>query len=98
MTAEELAEKLTETIMMLAEENRWPVKRVQMQSVIQQTLTQVQNEINSSALTDWQNHVDGKISELIKDWEDRMPEDNTLYTLGLRRALDAVRGVDVETS
>lgn len=98
MTPEELAEKLTETVMMLAEENRWPVKRFQMQSVIQQTLIQEENETTSTALTDWQNGVDGKINELIKDWEGRMPDDGTLYTLGLRRALDVVRGVNVETS
>jgi len=98
MTVEELAEKLTETLMMLAEENRWPVKKFQVYSVIQQTLAQQENDSTAAALTNWQNDVDGKINELIKDWEGRMPEDNTLYTLGLRRALDVIRGVDVETS
>ena len=74
------------------------MKKFQVYSVIQQTLAQQENDSTAAALTNWQNDVDGKINELIKDWEGRMPEDNTLYTLGLRRALDVIRGVDVETS
>lgn len=69
-----------------------------MQSVIQQTLNNWENDGVSQGILDWQNNVDAKIHELIKDWEFRMPEDSTLYSLGLRRALDIVRGLDVETS
>jgi hypothetical protein len=68
-----------------------------MQSVIAQTLNSWEDDGISQALTDWQNQVDGKIHELIKDWENRMPDDKTLYSLGLRHALDLVRGIDVET-
>lgn len=97
-TKEELAETIATLVMALAEESRWPVQRYQMQSVIQQTLNNWENDGVSQGILDWQNSVDAKIHELIKDWEYRMPEDNTLYSLGLRRALDIVRGLDVETS
>lgn len=97
-TKEELAETIASLVMALAEENRWPVQRYQMQSVIQQTLNNWENDGVSQGILDWQNNVDAKIHELIKDWEFRMPEDSTLYSLGLRRALDIVRGLDVETS
>jgi hypothetical protein len=69
-----------------------------MQSVIAQALNQWENDGVSQGIADWQNGVDGKIHELIKDWENRMPDDKTLYSLGLRHALDLVRGLNVETS
>lgn len=98
MTKEELAELLTTNLMMLAEENRWPVQRYQMQSVIAQTLNNWDNDEVARMFNDWQQGVDTKVSEMIKDWEYRMPDDKTLYSLGLRRALDVMRGLDVETS
>ena len=98
MTQEELAEKITDLVMMLAEENRWPVQRYQMQSVITQVLKNDENDSISKGIADWQNHVDRKIHELIKDWEEKMPDDSTLYSLGLRHGLDIVRGKNVETS
>lgn len=37
--------------------------------------------------------IEDAIVLLIKDWEEKMGEDDkTLYSLGLRRALDVVRG------
>lgn len=37
--------------------------------------------------------IEEEIVSLIKDWEAKMGEDDkTLYSLGLRRALDVVRG------
>ena len=37
--------------------------------------------------------IEDQLTELIKDWEEKMSDDDkTLYSLGLRRALDVVRG------
>lgn len=37
--------------------------------------------------------IENQLTELIKDWEEKMSDDDkTLYSLGLRRALDVVRG------
>ena len=37
--------------------------------------------------------IEDQLTELIKDWEEKMSDDDkTLYSLGLRRALDIVRG------
>ncbi len=39
------------------------------------------------------NSIENQLTELIKDWEEKMSDDDkTLYSLGLRRALDIVRG------
>jgi hypothetical protein len=35
--------------------------------------------------------VDG-LTKMIKDWETEVPDDSTLYTLGLRRAIDLIQG------
>lgn len=32
-----------------------------------------------------------KLTEMIKDWETEVPDDSTLYTLGLRRAIDVIQ-------
>jgi len=45
-------------------------------------------------MTEWTDSIEKKLTEMIRTWEDRMPEDSTLYTLGVRRALDVVKGVD----
>jgi len=49
-------------------------------------------------LATYKYEISKKISEMIKDWESRVPEeeDDTLYTLGLRRALDVIEGRDVD--
>jgi hypothetical protein len=46
----------------------------------------------------WKRDVANKLEIMIKDWESRMPqdEDDTLYSLALRRALDVVLGKDVD--
>ncbi len=37
--------------------------------------------------------IENQLMDLIKDWEEKMSDDDkTLYSLGLRRALDVVRG------
>jgi hypothetical protein len=33
-----------------------------------------------------------ELTKMIKDWETEVPDDSTLYTLGLRRAIDLVQG------
>lgn len=46
----------------------------------------------------WKQIVAQKLIGMIKDWEGRIPqdEDDTLYTLALRRAVDVVRGIPVD--
>ena len=50
--------------------------------------------IVSDATMDWVDTIEMKLTEMIRDWEDRMPQDDTFYSLGLRRALDVVKGND----
>lgn len=33
-----------------------------------------------------------ELTKMIKDWETEVPDDTTLYTLGLRRAIDLIQG------
>lgn len=35
-----------------------------------------------------------ELTKMIKDWETEVPDDTTLYTLGLRRAIDLIQGAD----
>jgi len=46
----------------------------------------------------WKRVVEQRLVDMIKDWERRVPqdEDDTLYTLALRRAVDVVRGIPVD--
>lgn len=50
--------------------------------------------IVTDATMDWIDTIETKLTEMIRDWEDRMPNDDTFYSLGLRRALDVVKGND----
>jgi hypothetical protein len=50
--------------------------------------------IVDSIMTEHTGSIEKKITEMIREWEDRVPEDDTLYSLGLRRALDVVQGRD----
>ena len=45
-------------------------------------------------MNEYTNSIEMKLTEMIRTWEDRMPEDSTLYTLGVRRSLDVVKGKD----
>lgn len=56
------------------------------------------NEKHNIELLTYKHEVSQKLKSMIKDWEDRVPEeeDDTLYTLALRRALDIVEGRDVD--
>lgn len=50
-----------------------------------------------SELELWQEDVQRRLLFIIKDWEDRFSDvDDTLYTLGVRRALDVVLGLEPE--
>ena len=33
-----------------------------------------------------------ELTKMVKDWELEVPDDTTLYTLGLRRAIDLIQG------
>lgn len=47
----------------------------------------------SSNVQDWTNSKISKIEEMISEWELTMgDEDKTFYSLGLRRAIDVIRG------
>jgi hypothetical protein len=96
MTNEELAEKVTELLMMMAPENQWPVKKYQMITLMNQVLNQSKQEILSTEIENWKTGINEKISQLIKDWEERMPEDSTFYSLGLRHAQDILQGREVD--
>jgi hypothetical protein len=79
--SEKLIDKIAGTMRLLADENQWPVKIELIEKLI------------DSAVNDWYSDIDQQISNLVRDWEEKMgDEDKTLYTLGIRRAQDIVRG------
>jgi hypothetical protein len=85
MTKEELISELKRSLLILADETQWPVPMSQVERVIDVTMTE------------WYETLDSKITEMIKDWEARMPDDDkTLYSLGLRRAQDVFHGITPE--
>jgi hypothetical protein len=82
-TKNQVAQRIIHTMNALSPEADWPIPFEMVERLITQTLD------------DWYEDIDGKITTLIKDWELRMEDDNSLYSLGLRRAQDVVRGIDV---
>ena len=50
----------------------------------------VANEIN-----EWQSEIASQLNKQIIDWEEVHGQDDTLFTLGLRRARDLVLGASV---
>jgi len=46
------------------------------------------------AFDSWRDHLVEELTKMIKDWEAEIPDDASLYTLGLRRAIDVVNGDD----
>jgi hypothetical protein len=64
----------------LAEDHEWPVDVKLIERLI------------SGMISEWVDGVEEEIQYLIKDWEAKMEEDKSLYSLGLRRALDVVKG------
>jgi hypothetical protein len=75
-----IKQNITQVMQVLADEASWPVPF----SMIERLVDQV--------VADWYEDIEADISGLIKDWESRMDDDKTLYSLGLRRALDVFRG------
>ena len=79
--SQKLIDKIAGTMRLLADENQWPVKIELIEKLI------------DSAVNDWYSDIDQQITNLVRDWEEKMGEgDKTLYTLGVRRAQDIVRG------
>ena len=80
MTKDELTQRTLILLKVMADEDKWPVDI----NLIERLIHQV--------ISDWVGDVESEIQFLIKDWESKMDDDNTLYSLGLRRALDVVKG------
>jgi len=80
MTKDELTERALIMLRVLADDDKWPVDVKLVERVI------------SGMISEWVDGVEEEIQSLIKDWEAKMEDDNTLYSLGLRRALDDVKG------
>jgi hypothetical protein len=76
----ELAGDLTDMMKVMAEDKTWPIPLELVERMVDKVVSR------------WLDEVESEIQTLIKDWEAKMEEDNTLYSLGLRRALDVVKG------
>lgn len=79
---DELVERVIGILKLLVDSDKWPVPPEQMRVLV------------DAAVTGWADEIDDEIELLIKDWESRMPGDTTLYSLGVRRAQDILRGND----
>ena len=75
-----LKDKLISTMKALAPEDEWPLKFPMIERLIE------------TVVNDWAGDIEREIVVLIAEWEAKIEDDNTLYTLGARRALDIVRG------
>lgn len=78
--SKELAGDLTDMMKVMADGETWPIPFELVERMVDQVVSR------------WLGEVESEIQTLIKDWEAKMEEDNTLYSLGLRRALDVVKG------
>lgn len=47
-----------------------------------------------AAFDKWQEYLSSELSKMMVDWEREVPNDDSLYTLGLRRAIDVINGDD----
>jgi hypothetical protein len=77
---DELKDKLISTMTALAPEDQWPIKFSMIERLIE------------TIVGEWSGAIEKEIVVLIAEWEAKIEDDNTLYTLGARRALDIVRG------
>jgi hypothetical protein len=80
-TPEEVKADVKDLLLSMAEESRWPVPVDSVAALVEYHLKL------------WRSTVSGSIEALYRDWESRIDDDDTLYTLGLRRAQDLVLGV-----
>jgi hypothetical protein len=78
--SKELAATLTAMMQVMADKDQWPIP------------FELVERMTEKVISGWVDDVESEIQTLIKDWEVKMEEDNTLYSLGLRRALDVVKG------
>jgi len=78
--SKELAGDLTDMMKVMAEDKTWPIPFELVERMVDQLVSR------------WLGEVESEIQTLIKDWETKMEGDDTLYSLGLRRALDVVKG------
>lgn len=46
------------------------------------------------AFDSWKTYLVSELRKMLEDWEREVPSDDSLYTLGLRRAIDVVNGDD----
>lgn len=75
-----LKDKLISTMKALAPEEEWPLKFAMIERLVE------------TVVNDWAGDIEREIVMLIAEWEAKIEDDNTLYTLGARRALDILRG------
>lgn len=75
-----LKDKLISTMRALAPEDQWPIKFPMLERLV------------DTIVSEWSGEIEKEIVVLIAEWEAKIEDDNTLYTLGARRALDIVRG------
>jgi hypothetical protein len=80
MNKQQATERALIMLRVLADDDQWPVDVKLVERVI------------SGMISEWIDDAEEDIKSLIKDWESRHEDDNTLYSLGLRRALDVVKG------
>jgi hypothetical protein len=83
-SSKDIPEKVTNLLKILAPESDWPIPLEIVKRAVEQTVS------------DWIKEVDDELTRLIKEWESSVDDDKTLYTLGLRRAQDIVRGHDLK--
>lgn len=81
-TPEKIREEIMDLLLSIADEPRWPVPTESIAKL-------VEHHVKT-----WQSEISNELTRMYKDWESRVDEDDTLYTLGLRRAQDVVLGVD----
>ena len=46
------------------------------------------------AFDEWRDYLVQELTSMLETWETEVPDDDSLYTLGLRRSIDVVRGDD----
>jgi hypothetical protein len=80
MNKQQATERSLAMLKVLAEDHEWPVDVKLVERVV------------TGIIAEWIDDVEEEIQALIKDWEAKMEDDNSLYSLGLRRALDVVKG------
>ena len=78
--SKELASTIVGMMQVIADKADWPIPFEMVERIVDQTVS------------GWVDEVESEIQTLIKDWEGRLENDDSLYSLGLRRALDVVKG------